>query len=232
LVVIAIIAIVAALLLPALAGAKERARRVNCKNSERQFVLAVHLFGDDSQQRVPSGAANGPFGQVDDYLPVVSNDTSNSLVQYLSNQWMVHCPNFAGFFKGDAALELEARGYGYVIGYNYHGGHANTPWYPVPGSSVGWISPQRLTDQSTLVLISDMNDWGVERSFAPHGKNGPILTGEDASNQSPGHRSSADIGAAGGNVGLLDGSVSWKTVKRMQIYRGSQLGENVCTAMW
>jgi len=58
LVVIAIIAIVAALLLPALAGAKERARRVNCKNSECQFVLAAHLFGDDSQQRVPSGAAN------------------------------------------------------------------------------------------------------------------------------------------------------------------------------
>jgi len=232
LVVIAIIAIVAALLLPALAGAKERARRVNCKNSERQFVLAVHLFGDENQQRLPSGAANGPFGQVDDYLPVVSNDTSNSLVQYLSNQRMVHCPNFAGFFKGDAALELEARGYGYVIGYNYHGGHANTPWPSAPGGSARWISPQRLTDQSRLVLISDMNDWGVGRCFAPHGKNGPIMTGEDASNEGPGSRSSDVIGAAGGNLGLLDGSVSWKTVKQMQVYRGSQSFENVCTAMW
>ena len=136
------------------------------------------------------------------------------------------------FFQGDAALELEARGYGYVIGYNYHGGHANTPWPAASGSSARWISPQRLTDQSRLVLISDMNDWGVGRCFAPHGKNGPIMTGEDASNEGPGSRSSDVIGAAGGNLGLLDGSVSWKTVKQMQVYRGSQSFENVCTAMW
>ncbi len=130
------------------------------------------------------------------------------------------------------ALELEARGYGYVIGYNYHGGHANTPWPAASGSSARWISPQRLTDQSRRVLISDMNDWGVGRCFAPRGKNGPIMTGEDASNEDPGSRSSAGIGAAGGNLGLLDGSVSWKTVKQMQAHRGSQSWEAVCTAMW
>src|SRR5947209_7904612 len=62
LVTIAIIGILAALLLPALVGAKERARRITCKNSQRQLLLAVHLYGDDNQQFVPSGAANPPFG--------------------------------------------------------------------------------------------------------------------------------------------------------------------------
>jgi len=59
--------------------------------------------------------------------------------------------------------------------------------------------------------------------------------GTDASNQAPagGGRSSADVGAAGGNIGLLDGSVSWKKIQQMQIYCGSQQwGDSGCIAMW
>jgi prepilin-type N-terminal cleavage/methylation domain-containing protein len=238
LVVIAIIGILAALLLPSLAGAKEKSRRTNCKSCERQFLLAVHLFGDDNEQRVPSGAANPPFGPIDDHLPVISSATSNTLVQYLSNQRLVHCPSFAAYFQNQAAFQLEASGYGYVIGYNYHGGHTNTPWPAVSGSSAQWVSPQRLTDPSSLALISDMNDWSSadQRTFAPHGRAGPILNGADASNQgtSPGRTATpAEIGAAGGNIGLLDGSVSWKNIRRMLPYRGSQQwGADGCRALW
>ena len=58
LVVIAIIAILAAMLLPTLAGAKERARRVNCKNSMRQFTLAAHMYAGDNGDKVFPGAPN------------------------------------------------------------------------------------------------------------------------------------------------------------------------------
>jgi type II secretory pathway pseudopilin PulG len=234
--VIAIIGLLAALLLPALVAAKERARRVNCKNSQRRFILAVHLYGDDNDQRVLSGASN--LGPLNDHLPVLSAATSNALVQYLSPQQMVHCPNFGEYFRRDRALQLESGDFGYVMGYNYHGGHTNTPWPAVRGSSAQWISPQKLTDTPTLVLVSEMNDWSRSdgRAFAPHGRTGPILKGLDASNQgrldSP-VRSSADIGAAGGNVGLLDGSVSWKKIEEMQVYHGSQMyGDDGCIAMW
>jgi prepilin-type N-terminal cleavage/methylation domain-containing protein len=47
LVVIAIIAILAALLLPALASAKERARRVKCLSNLKQTGLALKLFAQD-----------------------------------------------------------------------------------------------------------------------------------------------------------------------------------------
>ena len=56
LVVIAIIAILAAMLLPALARAKEKARRIACLNNLKQSSLAMHLFATDNARypwRVP-----------------------------------------------------------------------------------------------------------------------------------------------------------------------------------
>src|SRR5438034_11727591 len=81
LVVIAIIAILAAMLLPVLAGAKEKAKRVSCKNSMHQFGLALHMYSDDNRQFIPSDAPNKPMKANDDHLPMVSNATSDAIVQ-------------------------------------------------------------------------------------------------------------------------------------------------------
>src|SRR6266496_3798281 len=119
LVVIAIIAILAALLLPALTGAKERAKRANCKNNMRQFSLAVHMYSDDNGQHVPSGAPNKPKPPDDDHLPVLSISTSNAIVQYSGTAKMAHCPSFGDWFIAQqASRPFEEQEYGYVIGYN------------------------------------------------------------------------------------------------------------------
>jgi len=52
LVVVAIIAILMALLLPALTGAKEQGRRASCKSSMRQMVLGIIMYADDNEGRI------------------------------------------------------------------------------------------------------------------------------------------------------------------------------------
>ncbi len=62
LVVIAIIAILAALLLPALASAKERAKRVSCVNNLRQVALGINLYCADNTDYMPPLKWRGPGG--------------------------------------------------------------------------------------------------------------------------------------------------------------------------
>ncbi len=142
LVVIAIIAILAALLLPALAGAKERAKRIGCLNNTRQFLLATHMYANENNEKLPSGASDSttPNGILDDSIPVLSGNIRTQMIQYAGSYKMLCCPSLgAPFNTAEGWLE---EGYGFVIGYNYLGGHANTPWPLLPGGEA-WFSPRR-----------------------------------------------------------------------------------------
>ena len=59
LVVIAIMAILAGLLLPALSGAKARARRAACQNNERQLQMALNMYAGDYEDQLPPRSYRG-----------------------------------------------------------------------------------------------------------------------------------------------------------------------------
>ena len=67
LVVIAVIAILAALLLPALAKAKEKGRQISCINSVRQQTLAVLMYADDHAGVLPPTAYLDSLGNTVDW---------------------------------------------------------------------------------------------------------------------------------------------------------------------
>ena len=90
LVIVAVIAILAALLLPALSRGTERARRAYCASSLRQIVLSASLYADEHDDTYPAQAGDG--------LPVreVGGDGTNYynlLMPLLGNPRAWVCPS-------------------------------------------------------------------------------------------------------------------------------------------
>ncbi len=94
LVVIAIIGILAAILLPALARAREAARRASCASNLRQIGLSFKMYAQENRREAFPGLA--PFGNPGGVPIFAAPDAQGYFPEYLNDLDVFQCPSDTG----------------------------------------------------------------------------------------------------------------------------------------
>jgi prepilin-type N-terminal cleavage/methylation domain-containing protein/prepilin-type processing-associated H-X9-DG protein len=140
LVVIAIIAILAAMLLPALAKAKERAYTIACNSNLHQITLGMTMYADDSRGLYPMSGGSIAWGQTDPHTRAAS--WMQQIVSYVGNTNVYRCPG-----NKLMAPDLQSA-------FNYFNG-ARAAYVSVTPNDDASVDTKKIQFASALVLSGD-----------------------------------------------------------------------------
>jgi prepilin-type N-terminal cleavage/methylation domain-containing protein/prepilin-type processing-associated H-X9-DG protein len=222
LVVIAIIGILASLLLPALAGAKAKAKRLQCMSNLRQVDLTFHMYSDSNRDKIPS--VNGGNWAWD--VPYMVAD---SMLQYAGNNKKIFYCASTGFSDSDnnklweygMGNERPYRVFGYAMTFVgtatvlFTNQNRSLLPQPITDPSSGVTHPAPAPSQRVLMadgVISakhnadEKNRW-LNRYIDIEGNTNKLHQTAHLDRNMP----------AGGNLGMLDGHVEWRKFSVMRV---------------
>ena len=142
LVVIAIIGILAALLLPALSRAKQKAWTTSCTSNLRQIGLGLRMYADDNQERYPESGGSIAWNRIDPSSP--ANGWMQQVYSYVQNTNVYHCP-------GNAQLPMKNRS-----PFNYFNGVRAA--YIAAGGQCAAVNARQILFPAAYVLSGDTID--------------------------------------------------------------------------
>ncbi len=241
LVVVAIIAILAAMLLPALAKAKEKASRTVCLGNLKQWGLALDMYLDDNNQIFPdfsianntpgarsgydqdnllwtdlAGFAAAGYGNSAWFNVLPAYVSQNALWQYAANP--TNFVNGQSIFNCPAARFLPADNVdplnrvAFSYGINFKGTNGATP----AGSP---FKATMVLHSSAFVFFSDVRANSGEKPF--YGAN--PLNDLGAARGSLNHLSARH--AAGANLTFLDGHSAYFKYTYLAYAKGTKIGD-------
>jgi prepilin-type N-terminal cleavage/methylation domain-containing protein/prepilin-type processing-associated H-X9-DG protein len=200
LVVIAIIAILAAILMPVFARAREKARTISCASNLKQMGLAMWMYMQDyDEMMVPGFICYAPSGS---RCLAGARYWRDLIEPYAKSKPLRDCPSFTGQRYDYNNL----RGGGYSINFISYGPGGHTP----PASNHGWpsatlyhipVSVSQAAHPATTVWVVDYT-FGGYALISASGDLPTVHTWLASQPEAMRHNE-------GLNVLLVDGHVKW-----------------------
>lgn len=225
LVVIAIIAVLMGILLPTLGRVREQARQRSCASRVRQHMMALHMYGDENDGKLP--LPNNPFG----WLWDIEVTTLNYMLGSGLNQDMFYCPSNANqqknldfYWTWGVKGEWDGRrftGSGFACaGYCYllelaRGKRPDILNKENKTGSKAWVKMLQEKNAGTREVVVDV----VMSEYRPgRGYNFAMIDVKGDGSEPPDQTShlKTDDEPLGGNIGFLDGHVDWRHFRDME----------------
>jgi len=210
LVVIAIIAILAAILFPVFARAREKARQASCLSNCKQMGLAVKMYAGDYDDILPGASVSNTGAGVPRPVTGTPGVLYNGalwcdmIYPYVMNVPLFQCPS-----GPRGATQWERLSYGWNIYLGYAIGYPGRT-----GPIYEGVSLAKIKYPAETIVIAD-SDW--THSLADYGwSNGYMLSLPfHVSRFIPARHN------GGANIALCDGHAKWYSIQRDPSYTGS-----------
>ena len=232
LVVISIIALLIAILLPALSAAKVSSRRAQCASNIRGYTSSFFSLAVDNNGRFMNMNRNVPEQEVYarttttyglDHISWTSDFVAQQLLDVGADPFEFTCPERGSEYIFSEHPTVGARPGAWRFGYYLHMGREDN-FVAVNGKS--WVSPRDIEDASDLIIATDVMESGTAdppNATYSHGPKGLIIA--DGRNDTP-----EEAGASGSNISRLDGSVAFEATSELVPFAGSPT--NFITGYW
>ncbi len=205
LVVIAIIAILASLLLPALARAKEQARRTQCKSNVHQLGLATQMYAGDNNDRLPNLQNVGVWFW-DMHRPSASN-----ILEYVKRTDIFYCPNEFYLYKDNGPPDAWNAFPNFVVtGYIWL--FPNAPSMSTIPALSGTNLVTKITQGRGGRSVSQTEmivDATISVTAATGGRRYTDIGGAGGTKVRTAHMEKGNV-PSGGNIAFLDNHIEWR----------------------